>query len=368
MAKTLLTLSKSDPRFQKHLTGTFSKTERALPVQSLNINQSFETVTFEIVDLVNINKPNLISIILATWKIRHLIVTFFPILMILISLQLAAENFDGILASLNVLAVFFLSISVNLYNDYTDHLVGLDRVHSGSGSQAIQKGWVSAHQVLFWSQFFLLTGVLTGLPALFVFPHVLVLVGGTSLGLIFIFSSRATGFKFRIGAEAAGFLLLGPLLTTGFSVSLTGDWRWSFLFLGIFNGFLAVFFLHLKNFEMLFINHQAHLKNTISILGFEKSKDFLFVWWLVTLVLFVGLLFDFLPEIQSESFVVLIVGLSMVIFFALRTRKKLFQLQSPLDSYVGHFVKSARQSSFFLLLFLVILGLGRLLDLLGVHL
>ena len=59
--KRLVTLTKANSEFESYLLGSFSRTERAIPVQSLNISTGAEQVTFEIVAIEEIQVPKLFS-------------------------------------------------------------------------------------------------------------------------------------------------------------------------------------------------------------------------------------------------------------------------------------------------------------------
>jgi 1,4-dihydroxy-2-naphthoate octaprenyltransferase len=276
-----LTLSKSDPRFPKYIEGTFSKDHRALPLKSLNVNTSSEQVTFQILPKEKIQPPFLGLHWLQVLKIHNLLMVAFPIFLIFAKNWQNQTLRDPLSGSLGALGALFLMMAVNLRNDYLDHLSGLDRLHPRSGSHAIQKGWVTASQVRRWSFLYLVLGVLCGLPALILYPKILVIVGAFALLGIFGMTSFKMGLKYRRWSEWAVFLLLGPFLTIGMQFAMGAYFDWQSLFIGCLVGWLSVFYLHLKNFEQLMINDQAQFENTVTWLGFEKSKLWLIACWLI---------------------------------------------------------------------------------------
>ncbi|MGZ5278920.1 MAG: prenyltransferase [Pseudobdellovibrionaceae bacterium] len=322
----LITLSKGDPRFPAYIEGTFSKDHRALPLQSLNVNTSSEQVTFQILLKAQIQPPFLGLHWLQVLKVKNLLMVAFPIFLVFLKNWQAGTLFDPVSSGLGAMGALFLMTAVNLRNDYLDHLSGLDRLHPQSGSHAIQKGWVTASQVRQWSFLYLALGILFGLPALIRYPQILVLVGVFTLLGIFGMTSFKTGLKYRRWSEWTVFLLLGPLLTIGMQFSMGAPFDSSVLLLGALTGWLSMFHLHLKNFEQLMINDQARFQNTVTWLGFEKSKSWLIFCWLV-LVAGLGVLHFQVAEFRG-GLLVFAVGLVVSGLFI----RALLALQSPVGS------------------------------------
>jgi len=230
---------------------------------------------------------------------------------------------DGLLAAIGA---FFLHTSLNLRNDFVDHMKGLDRVLPTAGSRAIQKGWVTAQSVKIWAWIYFILGVLFGLKPVLDYPQVLLFVGSLSaLGVVLITSFRM-GVKYRIWTELLVFLLLGPFLTSGFQLSFGAPLDLEAVLIGFLTGWVGVFSLHLRNFELLMVQSQARFRNSITHLGFDTSKILLKVWW-STFCLGLVLLHIFysLPEV---AFVFLVSGFFTSFVFW----KNLDRLQSPLVS------------------------------------
>ncbi len=283
----VITLSKSSPEFESYLLGTFSKDKRALPIRTLNANSLQEIVSFEIKSLREIEKPGLPMLLLYLLKVRSFILVLFPMYLILVKNAVDGTIQDPLVVLLSTLGILSTYIAVNLRNDYMDHMKGLDRINPKAGSRVIQRGWMTAKQVKSWANFFVILAILISATVIIAFPVVIGVVVLTFLVGIWAQFLKKGSFKYQKGGELFVFLLLGPLLTTGYHISIAGTWDLESLFLGIIWGWLVVFLQHIKNFEFIMINSQAHFHNTITWLGFDKSKTLLKVWWLSFLALFI---------------------------------------------------------------------------------
>jgi 1,4-dihydroxy-2-naphthoate octaprenyltransferase len=287
MSSRHLTLDRRHPDFEKYIFGTFSKTERAVPVQSLNVNTLQEQVTFEIRDVKDIEQPGFFSRTLQILKAKNFTLVLFPLFLILVK-NIFDESIEDIdLAVMSGLAALFLHIAVNLTNDVQDHVRGLDRLVPNAGSRALQKGWTTAQSLRRASFFYLFFGALLALPSLIQYPEIWWTVLPLAvLGLAGLLSYRA-GLKYRAWSEWVIFLMLGPLLTTGYQLSFGGGFDLEVVFIGVLTGWLAVFLLHLRNWQQLVISSQAQFNNSVTRFGFEKSKKFIQWWWCGFVVLFV---------------------------------------------------------------------------------
>lgn len=283
----VVTLSKNSPEFESYLLGTFSKDKRALPIRTLNANSSQETVTFEIKPLSEISRPTLPVIALYLLKVRALILVLFPMYLILVKNNADKTLRDPLVVVLSTIGILAAYIAVNLRNDFTDHIKGLDRINPKAGSRVIQNGWMTAAQVKSWAAFFVTVALILGALVVFAFPELLgVVLVALTMGIWAQFLKRGS-FKYQRGGEIFVFLLLGPLLTTGYHISIAGSWDLESLYLGVMWGWLVVFLQHIKNFEFIMINSQAGFHNSVTWLGFDKSKIMLKWWWLVFLAMFI---------------------------------------------------------------------------------
>lgn len=344
----LLTLDKKDDRFLGYLLGTFSKEFRAIPVQSLNVHQKTNQVTFKILKKEDIVPPFLGMHWIQILKIRNLIMVAFPVFLTIINLLSARQPIEWIYGTLASLGAFSLLIAVNLHNDYLDHLSGLDRLHPDSRSRVIQKGWVTASQMKNWSFFYGFLGGLLGLPSLIQFPQVgFVILAVVVIGLVGL-TSYKMGLRYRRWSELSVFFLLGPVLSSGLhfsfgGLSLNAEF-WKAIIFGTYSGLLSLFYLNIKNYEQIMVNDQARFVNTVSYLGFERSKWFLAFFWVI---LVLGLLVFYLMGAELWSFLSALVISS---FFTYKFLKKLFRLQSPIGSQIAECCFTAKLGSLTLMI------------------
>ncbi|PWU19320.1 MAG: hypothetical protein C5B49_05960 [Bdellovibrio sp.] len=322
--RLLKTLTRRDSEFDSYLLGTFSTQSRAIPVQTLNANSDSELVTFQIVPVEEIHQPPWFIKWPEVFKVRSLILVAFPIFCLLTNNLADEVPMDATLVACSVLSALFIFVGANLLNDYFDYVRGLDRIHPEQ--KPIQKGWVTAAATRAWAAVYLAVGGLLGLPAVVVQPVLLYLVAlptGVALGA---WLTRLRGLRFRRGAEILVFLMAGPLLTVGFQVAVTGQADVESLWIGALTGWFAVFLVHLKNFSSLMVNAQAGFQNTIVLLGFDRSKKMLAIWWLVLLIGFSAYQYVYaLPE----WFVASLVGPPLI---SVSFWRKLREVKSPAGS------------------------------------
>ena len=268
-----LTLSKWDPRFETYLEGTFSDQKRALPADSLHIGTDDEKVTFQIVSAEEARFPHWSRVLLRGLRPLLLPLTLGPVATVLIFTLAVGWSPNWWIAASSILAVFCLHGGAFLFNDYTDHLAGGDRLNSNSGSQIIQLGWAPAHRVKMWAIVFVSLGALFGLPALWTQTWTMLLIGVLAVLLVFGFSYGGKGFKYLGLGNFLVFLGMGPLLTAGFCLAVVGKLDPLVLIVGSLYGIVASLCIQLKNMESLLADSQAQAGTLVSRLGFEKSKQ-----------------------------------------------------------------------------------------------
>jgi 1,4-dihydroxy-2-naphthoate octaprenyltransferase len=340
-----ITLKKKDVDFEKYLLGTFSSNQIALPVQSLNINTEQEEITFNIVDCREIKRPSLFSFWVQVLKLRNLVLVLLPLLLVATKNWIDETMYDAVTGVCAAVAALLLHVSINLRNDFIDHVTGLDRIHPQAGSRAIQKGWIRAISVKNMSQATMIAGVVLGFPALLFYQEVLFVVIVTlSLGFFGIYFFKS-GLKLRRWSEVFSFFLLGPLLTMGFQGALGASIDLEALLLGIVTGWFAVYYIHIKNFEMLMINSKAKIENTISLFGFEKSKKLIFFWWTSWLCMVAVYHWWFCSHWWTYAFVLISLLLISPLYFALKS------VDSPVGSSMVKAVRTAKYLYIFVIAF-----------------
>lgn len=340
-----VTLQRQSPQFREYLRGTFSKDFRALPVQTLNVNSSSETVTFRVVPVSEIEKPSFISLVFQVFKVRTFFLILMPMFLILTKNVDDRTMQDPVSTVIATLGVLFAFVAVNLRNDYMDHMKGVDRILERSGSRAIQNGWVTAAQVRFYSSILLALAVLCAIPVIFAFPETAYPIGaGLVVGLWAQFKKQ-NSFKYQIGGEFYLFLMLGPLLTVGYQLAMGVPYDHESMWLGVVWGWLILFVVHLRNFMNIFPSSQAGFKNTINWLGFDRSRRVLAYWWIAFIAINLAYHREY-AGIYWGYYLTMVLGFVSLSF--------LFKLKS-LSSPVGSDLRKTFRSGFYL--FLVTIGM-----------
>ena len=334
----LKTISKSDPQFESYLLGTFSTTHKALPVQTMNVSSEQESITFQIVSNEEIRLPDFLSYWAQVLRLRNFVLIAFPIYIIIMKATIYHLPYFPLFALLSIFSAFLLQSSMNLRNDFQDHFWGIDRVQPSSGSRAIQKGWITAARVKNLSNYFLIFGIVLAIPMIIVRPIPLIVVGLLSAVLMYTASGGGKfGTQYRFGTEFSAFWMAGPLLTIGFQIAIGMRLDPEIIMLGFVTGGLALFILYTRSFENILFNSQAQIKNTITMLGFERSKKFLSWFWFFWIVLLLFYHFNYAStDWMLMSFV-------FVTLASIRVWNSITLLKSPAGSAINRSMKICRR-------------------------
>ncbi len=165
MQSEFITLTKNDPEFESYLLGTFSRSHRALPVETYHAATARERVTFRVLPIEEVKAP-------AWWKVYFLSsrpelfgLTLGPAMA---AWLMHADDFSEWTrwpSWFAMIGLYFMHTAVFLLNDVQDHLRGFDRLNHKRGSQVIQRGWVTARAMNRWA------GVNAGLAVIFGIPR-----------------------------------------------------------------------------------------------------------------------------------------------------------------------------------------------------
>lgn len=329
------TLGRQDKEFRSHLLGTFSKTERAVPVRSLNVGTHQEQIVFQVTSVAEIVEPGFLKKWAEVFKVHHLIWVMMPAFLILSKAVMDQVPTEPLLGFLAIIGVIFLHTGANLYNDYVDHVSGLDRIQAVESLKPLQKGWVTAAETRFWAFFFLFGGLGAGALPFFMNLQLLTWVVVLAAGALALGFYSWQGAKYRWGAEFVGFCLFGPLLTVGLQVALTGHWDLEAVLIGWLMGWLVVEMIHLKNFENIMATEQHGFKNSVAYLGFEKAKKLIAGVWILFCLQFLAFHFFYTPT--RFSWIAVIPVLLSFPFL-----KHLSRLTTPAGSHIRSVVKLGR--------------------------
>lgn len=341
----LVTLDRSHPDFEKYIWGTFSKTHRAIATESLNVNTDQERVTFEIRPIETISMPGFFKRWYLIFKFQNFLLVVLPLALVFVKNFISNNIDEPILAGFSAAGALLLYAAVSLASDVQDHVRGLDRILPQNQNQALPGGWVTAHKLRKLSYMLLAGAVIMGSPALVSFPEILwTILPLAALGVVGLISYKA-GLKYRTWSEWVVFLMLGPLLTVGYQLAMGADLDVGVIFIGVLTGWLAVFLLHLKNWHHMMVHSQARLNNTVARFGFEKSKKFIIIWWMLFVVLFV------LYQVIYTNDEWLWMMTAMVVFCSIPVLAALSEVESPLGSKLHRAYLVGNRMAYFVMAF-----------------
>lgn len=322
-----VTLTKSDLLFKKFLLGSFSASHRAIPVKSFNVGTQFERVTFEVLDRDGLKSPSFIELLTAILRLPYLSLAFAPVLTVCLIHYFQGQLFSVAKMCTILFAILFVHMSAFLWNDFFDHIGGVDRVSHSSGSRLIQNGWLTAVDVRKWALFFLLAALTFAISFIVQNPVILFPIGLFVLISPFAFSYVGLGLKYRGLGESIVFMCFGPLITFAVEQALYQKWSFLGVFVGVLFGWAATVLLQLKNWKNIMTDDLAGVKTFICRMGFDRSKYLLVAQLGILCLLSTGLfLFDLIQPLVFFLFFLVWVFYSILLAF------KILKVPSPLSS------------------------------------
>ncbi|OQW51921.1 MAG: hypothetical protein A4S09_09655 [Proteobacteria bacterium SG_bin7] len=287
---SLISVRRQDETFFSYMKGTFSSQWRAIPTESLNLDLKKDYITFRLIPIERVPHVSIWQFILKVFRLDGLSFSVGGLIATLFFLQAIERTFSFGLAISCFIPVICLHIAMNLFNDYYDHVRGVDRIGS---VKSIQIGWVRAIDLYNWGWIALGLGIFSGVFILAASTAPIYLIVALAAFGILEFSSNRFGLKYLGYGEITLFLLTGPLLVVGFVLAVNGNLQVRDLALGGFLGLLTLLFMHLNNLREILSAAQAGVSNIVTRNGFDKSKRILgfmlilssFVWWNVLILM-----------------------------------------------------------------------------------
>ena len=319
-----ITLTKGDAEFDAYLLGTFSRTHRALPVETFHPQTARERVTFKLVPREKVAAPRWWVTYFWSSRPELLGLTMGPAIAAWLNHHSEIHEWTKWPSWFALLGVFFLHAASFLMNDVQDHLRGLDRQNGRRGSQVIQRGWVSAAAMKNWAYVNFFLAVLFGVPAYLNAPvelSVICVAAFVGLGVL-VWNKWA-----RWGAsDFAVTMLFGPLLTSGIALASFGACDVRDVVLGIAVGALATWALQARQFEYLFRAQPEGFRTFLGFWNFDRARTLCVVEGVLLLLL--QPLAAWLLGIPLKLFILLpVVSIPSILFMG-----RLRSAASPLSS------------------------------------
>lgn len=324
-----ITLKKSDADFKKYLWGTFSSTERALPLATMNLESADETITFEVVNKNSIQQPSKVSLFFTLIKFQNLHLILLPLFYVLIKNFVDNRFRDPVTCAIASVAMLFLFAAFNIRNDINDHISGYDRVNiipQGQYGKPIKMGWITASQAALLSWVLTLTAMILSIPVMMRQREEARVILVSSVLIIAARLLSKNSYKNQRWGEIIFFILAGPGVVSGYQVALGAGVDTEGLAFGILWAWAIQFIVHLNNFTHILTSSQAGIKNTMTNAGFDKAKNILSIWWIAFIGLWI-IYHYFYASVFWSIFTTII-----LIFWSIPTLIKIHEIQSPIGS------------------------------------
>ena len=331
MTAELVTLTAKDQRFTSYLTGSFSNTQRAICLKTLNPSTENEVVTFQIIDIPPVNFFKKWSQVL---KIHHWVLPTALVFFVLMTAETGSQAWNPVQASISYLALLCWMSAMSLWNDHLDHISGLDRVFDEEQPRPLQRGWITDQNVRRLAFVFLGMGGALGLLVIWQSPLILIFIGASVFLAMWVMSGVRTGLRYRIWMEMSAFLLLGPFLSLGFASAIGLNFNFQIAYLGTLSGIWVLLILQLKNFSRLMVQNQMKQVNTMTWLGFDQGKVFLKGTYFTLLTLSMFYHWIYMDRAWTWGLMIVTIGLQIIF------NRVLNRLNSPVSSHFQSGVRS----------------------------
>ena len=324
-----VSISVSESDYKAYIEGRLFGDQRIESIASLNVNSPEERVIFRLRKPVVQSWVEKLIILTRILRLNHLSLVLSPLI-------------AGVLFIFFQQGVFYLSKSLLLFgalicshaaffsiNDYFDHKNGVDRIDSKGGSQMIQQGYFPAFRLKIVGQAFAVCAAIMGFFAVEIKILILFPLFIFTFFVIFGYVTSGQGLKKMGLGDFVVFLALGPLLSLGISVSLTGDVLRELIIFGIIFGFVSMLALQMKKLENIMVDSKAGINTMVCRLGFDRAKKLIcFELIVVSLVFYFSLFFVF----GHHSILIL---LSVILLlYCIKLVQGIYKSSSPLSSFI----------------------------------
>lgn len=254
-----------DPKTKMALEkGVFDQSNGWVATQHNSEGISFKRITDP--------KPSLFWRIFKALRLISLTATVMPALATVLLLIWSGipVNVGNVITA--ILALVFLQVAVNIFNDVADYKKLIDLPDTLGGSGVIQQAWLNAQQMsyLAWSAL-ILSGVFA-LPALLSAPIPILICAFIAFLGVMGYSGWPFYFKYNGLGDVVVWLLCGPLLVFGVSMAASGLFLELALLVGLYFGFAATAILNANNMNDMKIDLASGATTLAIRLGFEKAR------------------------------------------------------------------------------------------------
>lgn len=187
------------------------------------------------------------------------------------------------------LSIIFFHVAVNTISEYRDCVKGVDNIHSSGTKYRLITGLVPYRNIYYLGLGSFLLAAVIGIIALCYGPMLLIIPGLIAAGIVFFYSEKPVGLKYKAFGELCVFLGYGPLLYSACILSLTNNLHLCDLIFSVPFGLLTTCVLLANNIrdydfekgKTVTLTIKYGLKFSYFLLFFMVNLSFLFIPYLV---------------------------------------------------------------------------------------
>ncbi len=308
-----------------------------MPVESQNINTDKEIVTFEMRPIQEFDSLTFSQKFMPLLKLNKFMYFFFPIFYVVADVWAKDFSIDSTTMLLSWLSITALYLAVSLRSDYIDHMIGLDRILNRTATKPVSLGWITAYRVKRLAFAFFGFSVLLGIPVVVAFPVTLVAVLISTIVIVWAVLRPKQSFRDHLLGDLGWSLLVGPVLSLGFELSIRGEVQLQTLAFGSVWAAVIFYRLQLQNFEVIVEASAAKIKNGITWVGFDNGKKLVLGLWILSFILFSLFQLTYSHWLYWVS-ILIICG-----YFTFKARPIFKNLTTPVGSEMNSFIREYHQ-------------------------
>lgn len=212
---------------------------------------------------------------LRTWVMALRPVSFTAsVIPVLVGTAIAAQHeFHAGLFVLALLGSVAIHAGTNLVNDYFDHVKGTDNEESLGQSGVIQRGMLSAPQVLIGGIVAFAVGAAIGIAITIQVGWPVLALGVASVLAGYFYTASPFSLAYRGLGEAVVFVFMGPVIVLGSYYVQTGSFGWEPFVASVPIGLLVAAILHANNVRDI-DNDRRNGKWTLAALAGRPVADY----------------------------------------------------------------------------------------------
>lgn len=325
-ASRFRTAKKGTKEFDRLIRGTFSETERALPIESLRVGTPDEEVTFEIVGKATVKSRLPYLGFLGPQKLLFVLFPVFYFVMLTWNdPSFQSPELECLIMGL-VLSVLCVQIKVDVH----DFVSGYDRIRGIKGQRVLRQGLRTVAQLEKDFKVFAAVAVFISLiPLIARFERLIPLL--VTLGLFYFGYKKGVDKSNRLIRDLALAVIAGPTLAYWVLPEVSS------LPFGLVWGILVFFVLQIENFQYYLALTQAHEKNLLTLKSFDHAPTTLWALWALCIMVYAAV------RLMQSHIIWFGGSILILIVLSFQWRKSLLKLLSPAGSEIEKIAKAGHQ-------------------------